>query len=153
MPAMPCSRRDVDRILQETDDRYRSNISEATSEEGGVPGVRSWGHSRVASDAPSDPARRGLGALRGRTTPSTSWGDPGLLGIFTETPDAALVPGIGVPVWGFESDQPTDLCLCQKVPQLPAPRDGFLAKGSREEVAAPGGVGGTGGDRYGTRSL
>ena len=41
----------------------------------------------------------------------------------------------------------------KKVPQWPAPCDGLLTTDNGEEVASPGGGGGTVGERYGTHKI
>ena len=63
LPAMPCAWQDVGGGVWEADYGDRTKLLGATAEEGVITGVRSGFWVRVADDAPSDPARCGLGGL------------------------------------------------------------------------------------------
>ena len=67
---------DVSGFVQEEDDGDRTNLLGAIVEEEGIPKVRSESLSGVATDAPSESARRGSG-VQG-PPPPPPWGRPNI---------------------------------------------------------------------------
>ena len=68
LPSIPRAWQDLGRGVWEADNRDRPNISGETTDEGELPGVRSWCCGGFAADTHLEPERIGLG-VPGRVTP------------------------------------------------------------------------------------